>query len=248
VAIFPSDHFILAEDRFMASVRQAVAETHRFPRKLILLGMTPSGIDDGYGWIEPGEPAEGGETRSVLQFWEKPSPLQARLLLRRGALWNTFVCVSLANTLWEMSRQVVPDLYEDFMHIRRALHNSHAPLVTDTVYRMIPPVNFSTAICQPLASRLRVLPVPDVGWSDWGSVERIFASLERMGKLEECLARLRRRQGNMALVLPQLKQRSTGNNPGVPCYTHAEGVALPLEEKIRTNPRDGDTSRKARHR
>jgi mannose-1-phosphate guanylyltransferase len=248
VAIFPSDHFILAEDRFMASVRQAVAETHRFPRKLILLGMTPSGIDDGYGWIEPGEPAEGGETRSVLQFWEKPSPLQARLLLRRGALWNTFVCVSLANTLWEMSRQVVPDLYEDFMHIRRALHNSHAPLVTDTVYRMIPPVNFSTAICQPLASRLRVLPVPDVGWSDWGSVERICASLERMGKLEECLARLRRRQGNMALVLPQLKQRSTGNNPGVPCYTHAEGVALPLEEKIRTNPRDGDTSRKARHR
>jgi mannose-1-phosphate guanylyltransferase len=101
VAIFPSDHFILEEDRFMASVRQAVVETHRFPRKLILLGMTPSGIDNGYGWIEPGEPAEGGETRSVLQFWEKPSPLQAQLLLRRGALWNTFVCVTQANTLWE---------------------------------------------------------------------------------------------------------------------------------------------------
>jgi mannose-1-phosphate guanylyltransferase len=178
----------------MASVRQAVVENQRFPRALTLLGMTPSGIDDGYGWIEPGEPAEEGETRSVLQFWEKPSSLQAQLLLTRGALWNTFVCVSQAATLWEMARQVVPDLYEDFMHIRHALHSSHAPLVTDTVYRMIPAVNFSTAICQPLASRLRVLPVPDVGWSDWGSVERICASLERMGKLEECLARLRRRQ------------------------------------------------------
>ncbi|HXG24415.1 MAG TPA: hypothetical protein VNJ09_07675, partial [Chthonomonadales bacterium] len=192
---------------------------------------------------EPGEPAAGSETRSVLQFWEKPSPLQAQLLLRRGALWNTFVCISLANTLWEMTRQIVPDLYKEFMHIRRALHKSHAPLVTDTVYRMIPPVNFSTAICQPLASRLRVFPVPDVGWSDWGSVERICASLERMGKLEECMARLRRRQGNMALALPLPKQRSTGNNPGVPCHTHAEGTALPPEEKICTKPRDSATSR-----
>ncbi len=209
VAIFPSDHCIVAEDRFMASVRQAVVEIQRFPRELTLLGMTPSGIDDGYGWIEPGEPEEGCETRTVLQFWEKPSPLKAHVLLRRGALWNTFVCISQANTLWEMTRQVAPDLYDNFMHIRRALQNSHAPLVTDNVYRMIPPVNFSTAICQPLASRLRVLPVPHIGWSDWGSVERIYTSLEQMGKLDDCLARLRYRKGDAALALPLLKQRST---------------------------------------
>jgi hypothetical protein len=107
-----------------------------------------------------------------------------------------------------MARQAIPDLYDDFMYIRRALQNSHAPLVTDNVYRMIPQVNFSTAICQPLASRLRVLPVPDVGWSDWGSVERICASLEQMGKLDDCLARLRQRQGEAALDLSLRKQRS----------------------------------------
>jgi hypothetical protein len=34
-----------------------------------------------------------------------------------------------------------------------------------------------------------VFPVPEVGWSDWGSVERILTSLKQMGKLEETVAR-----------------------------------------------------------
>jgi mannose-1-phosphate guanylyltransferase len=214
VAIFPSDHFIVEEDRFMASVHQAVVETQRLPQKLTLLGMTPSCIDDGYGWIEPGEREEGRETRPVLQFWEKPSSLKASALLRRGALWNTFVCVTRTTTLWKMTQQVLPDLYEDFMDIRRALHDSQAPLVTDNVYRRLPPVNFSTGLCQPLASRLRVLPVPDVGWSDWGSVERICASLAQRGKLDECLARLRHRQGDTVPALPLLKRSSPGMRLG----------------------------------
>ena len=33
------------------------------------------------------------------------------------------------------------------------------------------------------------VPVPEVGWSDWGSVERILTSLKQMGKLEETVAR-----------------------------------------------------------
>jgi hypothetical protein len=100
------------------------------------------------------------------------------------------------------------------MHIRRALQNSHAPLVTDNVYRLMPPVNFSTAICQPLAPRLRVLPVPDVGWSDWGSAERICASLAQMGKLEDCLARLRQRPGATAPMLSLWKRQSTSIKMG----------------------------------
>ncbi len=209
VAIFPSDHFILEEDRFMAAVRDAVVETQRFPSELTLLGMTPSGLDDGYGWIEPGEPEGERATRAVHRFWEKPSLLQAYALLRRGVLWNTFVCVTQANTMWDMTRQVMPDLYEDFMHIRRALHTPHVLLVTDNVYRKIPPVNFSTALCEPLASKLRVLPVPDVGWSDWGSVQRICASLQQLGKLDDCLERLRHRQGDSALMFSLLQRQRT---------------------------------------
>ncbi len=191
VALFPSDHFIREEKRFMAVVKDAVMETQRFPRELTLLGMTPSGVDDGYGWIEPGENEAGRTTRAVLQFWEKPTPLKAYALLRRGALWNTFVCVAQASTIWEMARQAQPDLYRNFMDIRRALHKPHANTVIESIYRLMRPVNFSSDLCEPLVNKLRVLPVPDVGWSDWGSVERICTTLEQLGKLDERFTRLR---------------------------------------------------------
>lgn len=191
VAIFPSDHFMVNEARFMTTVSRAVAETRRFPRELTLLGMTPDRAEEGYGWIEPGGKEEWRDTLPVRQFWEKPDLPHTEQLLRRGAVWNTFVCVAQATTLWEMTRQATPDLYRDFMAIRRALGGPQAGVVTEYIYRTLRAVNFSSGVCEALPSRLRVLPAPAVGWSDWGSVDRIFASLEQLGKLNDCLARLR---------------------------------------------------------
>jgi hypothetical protein len=56
--------------------------------------------------------------------------------------------------------------------------------------------NFSSEVLSPLASRLRVMKVPEVGWSDWGSVERILASAKQMGRLPEIAARLKDRSIN----------------------------------------------------
>jgi mannose-1-phosphate guanylyltransferase len=208
VALFPSDHFILDEARFLASVEAAVAEIEHFPHNLTLLGMIPDGIDEGYGWIEPLEKEAGRESCGVHRFWEKPLPRQAYALLRRGALWNTFVCVARARTLWEMTQHAAPALYEAFMTIRKTLAAPHASILIDRVYQTLHQVNFSAGICTPLAARLRVLAVPEVGWSDWGSSERILASLQRIGKLDECLVRLRRRGGEVppGLLSPTLAQ------------------------------------------
>ncbi len=198
VAVFPSDHFIVQEERFMSYAQRAVAEMRRFPRELTLLGMSPDKAEEGYRWIELAEPEEGRGTRAVRRFWEKPSSADARGLFVRGALWNTFVLVAKANTLWEMVRQVAPDLYANFMSIRRALVNPHAMAIVESIYRTMRPVNFSSELCERLTSRLRVLPVAEVGWSDWGSVERICASLEQLGKLDQVLARLHHREDNAA--------------------------------------------------
>lgn len=128
-------------------------------------------------------------TRAVQRFREKPAPAQAEALFRRGALWNSFIGVAQATTVWEMIRQTAPDLYQDFMTIRRALDRPHVAEVISNVYRDTRAVNFSSEVCVLLPSRLRVLPAPEVGWSDWGSVERICASFEQLGKREESLAR-----------------------------------------------------------
>jgi mannose-1-phosphate guanylyltransferase len=184
VAIFPSDHFILDEDQFLRSVQTAVTELQQFQSELILLGMTPKDIDDGYGWIEPGDTEDRRQTRAVHRFWEKPSLLKAYALLRRGALWNTFVGVAKARTIWEMTRQAAPDLYRDFADLRESLKSPHVHKGIESLYQTLRPVNFSTGICEVLPSRLRVLPVPEVGWSDWGSVARIVATVQQLEKME----------------------------------------------------------------
>ena len=94
-----------------------------------------------------------------------------------------------ATTLWEMTRWAVPDLHHTFSNIRLMLSSSHTPLFTEHAYQTMRTVNFSSGVCEPLASRLRVLPVPDVGWSDWGSVERICASLQQLGKMDNAVQR-----------------------------------------------------------
>lgn len=207
VAIFPSDHCIRHEARFMRAVSCAVAEVERFPRDFILFGMTPETAEEGYGWIEPSTIDDGRATRGVLRFWEKPDPATTHALLSRGALWNTFVCVAWAPTIWNMVRQVAPDLDAAFANIRHALGTPAAAEVIVRVYASLRSLNFSSGVCEPLVSRLRVLPVPDVGWNDWGSIQRICDSLAQMGKLDELLARLRHHQGIDPRVFPLSHQR-----------------------------------------
>ena len=157
----------------------------------MLLGVTPDKAEEGYGWIEPREVEASWESRKVKRFWEKPSGMQAQVLLKRGALLNTFVFFTRAPTLWQMVRQAAPDLYEAFVKIRRALGSFQAEQVTENVYATLRSANFSSEICEPSSARLRVFPLPEVGWSDWGSAERILTSLKQMGKLEDLAGRLK---------------------------------------------------------
>jgi hypothetical protein len=160
VAVFPSDHFVVGEAAFMNAVAGVVAEVRRFPRRLVLLGATPEEEEGDYGWIEPA-PQEVG-------------------------------CASRAVTLWEMIERTAPDLKRTFERLRLVLRmgSEYAPIFLKRAYDTMRAVNFSSEVCEPLVSWLRVLPAPEVGWSDWGSEERILRSLRKVGKLDECLDRL----------------------------------------------------------
>jgi mannose-1-phosphate guanylyltransferase len=193
VAVFPSDHFILDEHQFMDCVQRAMWETQWFPWAVTLLGVTPDKVEDGYGWIEP-EAVDGRFTCGVRRFWEKPSLSQASTLWQQGALWNTFVCVANAGALWRLVCDVVPDLYGNFLKVRQAIGTSDEDTIVRQVYRQLRAVNFSSDVCQHQPHRLRVFPVPQVGWSDWGSVERIVSTFEQLGKTSELLARLNQNQ------------------------------------------------------
>ncbi|MCI0658532.1 MAG: hypothetical protein L0170_15885, partial [Acidobacteria bacterium] len=96
VAVFPSDHYILEEDRFMQFVSLAFDGVERYPDRVTLLGIEPDEPEPEYGYVVPEEglrPAAPGEMVRVHQFVEKPSARRAEDLIHGGALWNTSVLV-----------------------------------------------------------------------------------------------------------------------------------------------------------
>lgn len=194
VAVFPSDHFIADEETFLERLDKAVHELQYFAGALILMGVSPQGPDNGYGWIEPGEASAGRAAITVRGFWEKPDPVHSRRLKLAGCLWNTFVFVCRAKTLWEIVATSAPRLYQTFWNIRLMLHSIHASTFVEHIYQTLRPVNFSSAILAQANSYLRVVRVPEVGWSDWGTEERILASLKEIGKLDEFLQQPERAQ------------------------------------------------------
>jgi mannose-1-phosphate guanylyltransferase len=191
VVVFPSDHFILKEDRFLEAVQKALEELAKNPGKMILLGMKPHrGEETEYGYIVGTGKTRYEEVSRVAGFVEKPTLSRARELIQRGALWNTMVFAVRHDVLWEMVQRSSPTLYHAFRLIQMTLRNGSSSRSLEHLYEVIPPVNFSTAICEPLAAKLCVLPVPDVGWSDWGTAASILRTLKKLGRNDGFSGRL----------------------------------------------------------
>jgi mannose-1-phosphate guanylyltransferase len=191
VIVFPSDHFVLDEERFMDAVSKAVEDSRLNPTKMVLLGMTPqAGEETEYGYIKVARNQASESASPVAGFVEKPALPRAMELIQQGALWNTMVFAAHNAALWDMVKQSVPILYHAFRLVQMTLSHSCSTRLVDQVYETIPSVNFSSAICQPLASRLRVLPVADVGWSDWGTISSILRTAQKLGAFDTVFARL----------------------------------------------------------
>lgn len=188
VSVFPSDHFILEEDRFMAHVDLAVQAVARNPSRIVLLAMEAETAEEEYGYVVPS--GHGGEinlhgTRRVARFVEKPNKHIAHELVNSGALWNTMVMVFRAKTLLQMIQIIDGNTHEQFARILKAIGTGDEQQTTDEVYRTLQPINFSKGILQKVAKMypeaISVLPVLQVYWSDWGSPQRLLATQELLG-------------------------------------------------------------------
>ncbi len=185
IAIFPSDHFVYPEWRFLKTVRVALRAAEMFDDRVILLGATPSDLQDEYGWIVPTEAlgqCEGQRLLAVESFVEKPPPEQARGLFERGAFWNTLVLVARAQALWDIAQEYLVDLIPYFDLLRHAIGTPRETVVLEEIYRTLPKSNFSSELLQRAPGRMAVLPLEGVLWSDWGQPARIVESLDAVGK------------------------------------------------------------------
>jgi mannose-1-phosphate guanylyltransferase len=184
VGIFPSDHFIYPEWRFLHTIRLAATAAEATGR-MVLLGAPASGAEPDYGWIMRGNPlthVDGCPIFTVESFVEKPPPDHVRAAFRAGGLWNTLVMIGRAEAIWDAAAATMPELVARFASLRTAIGTSDERRVLEAIYRAMPAHNFSRAVLECLPGLIGVMELKEVTWSDWGRPERIAATLQALGK------------------------------------------------------------------
>jgi mannose-1-phosphate guanylyltransferase len=180
VVIYPSDHFVQPEGAFLASVRKAVGVAQTYPHLPVLLGARPDSPEPDYGWIVPSLAESNGHARQVERFLEKPPRSLAEIALRQGALWNTLVVASRADSLWRLAGSRLPAIMPAFERYLERLRAGGDDGALEEMYRHLPSRDFSSEVLQRAPRELRVFELKGLWWSDWGRPERILETLSRL--------------------------------------------------------------------
>ncbi|HXV62023.1 MAG TPA: sugar phosphate nucleotidyltransferase [Vicinamibacteria bacterium] len=183
VIIYPSDHFVLPEDEFLATVRSAVAAAERHADRLVIVGVEPEGPELDYGWVQPGRrlDLEEADLYEVSAFVEKPSAERSAAILALGGLWNSMVLVGRVATFWSLAWRQIPEIMPFYTLLREAVGRPAEAETLNFIYEMMPGRDFSRHVLQKAPGELAVLPLRDVLWSDWGRPERIADTLRAIG-------------------------------------------------------------------
>ena len=179
VTIFPSDHFVGHDARFMTHVAFALDTIAEFPELAVILGMAPAWAETSYGWIEPAAPISASKPPvfRVRRFWEKPDLDLARTLWRQGCLWNSFVIAANQSVLRSMIAEHAPMLSAAFKVASASLASVGEEAAADALYAKLESVGFSEQILSRCPPNLAVQRVDDVKWSDLGEPDRVFDAL-----------------------------------------------------------------------
>jgi mannose-1-phosphate guanylyltransferase len=200
VAVFPSDHFILEEERFMDHVELAARAISHDPSSIALLAMEADAPEVEYGYIVPRNepnPISLWGTRGAARFVEKPHAALAQEIVKAGGLWNTMIMVFKVRTVLAMLATLYPTVYRRFARIFDAIGTPAEMETVEAVYQLLEPMNFSKSFLEKVAEvypdAITVLPVLQVFWSDLGSPRRIAQAREILEQRAASNAELKRK-------------------------------------------------------
>jgi mannose-1-phosphate guanylyltransferase len=200
VGIFPSDHYYADNAAFTATVQSAIDISNEHNGSIVLIGAKPEWPEVEFGWIEPGASVTNGSCTplfAVSRFCEKPPITEARKLMRRGGLWNTFISIGSAGAFLKLlSATVLPAM--------TSLAEAVARGELDSVYNEIETIDFSKHVLSMSTGGLLVMADSTSGWADFGNEARVIDTLNRH-KIEPDWLRDMRRSNVPAQPKPQVR-------------------------------------------
>jgi mannose-1-phosphate guanylyltransferase len=168
MASFASDHLVRDGERFVATLREAIAGAEQ--GYLMTVGISPNRPETGYGYLECSGPVGDGPVRKVHEFKEKPSYDVARAYLESGHyFWNASMFVwRVSLFLRELERQQ-PVLFAGLDRIAEAWDTPRRDQVVAKIWPKLPKISVDYAVMEGAAATGLVATVPgDFGWNDIG--------------------------------------------------------------------------------
>jgi mannose-1-phosphate guanylyltransferase len=178
LGIFPSDHVIADEAGFLAVLEHAI-KIAAAGENMVVLGVTPTRPETGYGYIETGEILGDGSMR-VRRFTEKPNQERAEEFVTAGNYhWNGGIFVWSARTLANAIREHLSETAPILEEIAAAYGTPEFRSVFERLYPQCENISVDYAVLEPRSakgehhSNLYCLPA-NFGWNDLGSWAALY--------------------------------------------------------------------------
>jgi mannose-1-phosphate guanylyltransferase len=179
IGIFPSDHVVADRKRF-AEVIEAGVRLAAAGENIVVLGVPPTRIETGYGYVEQGAcltpECEGAvPVHRVRRFREKPDYTTAERFVAAGNYaWNGGIFLWSARTLANAIREHAPDMAPILETIAAAHGTDDFERVFAEEYPKCENISVDYAVLEPRSAkgenRSNVFCLPaDFGWNDLGS-------------------------------------------------------------------------------
>ena len=177
MGVFPSDHLILKEARFLKFVKRAFECAER-ERNVVVLGVQPRWAETGYGYIEFADKVEPGALHAarVASFHEKPDPQTAEQFVAAGNFfWNAGMFFWRAETMLELLRHHQPKTATLLAGLPPFGGRGFVGRLAE-VYPLCDNISVDYAILEKAAAAANVsgIALDDIGWSDVGSWDALY--------------------------------------------------------------------------
>jgi mannose-1-phosphate guanylyltransferase len=185
VGFFPADHHYDQSQACQRSVAAAFAAAQLDPRRVYLIGAEPDHPETEYGWIECGHEVASAplDARQVVGFVEKPTEIEAIMLMRRRCLWNTFMQVGQHQAFVSLLEAARSGLYAHCLQAASFRDPAAESAAMQALYAEIAGSDFSHDVLTMHPERLGVVTLSAAGWTDLGQPARVLEALAARGRL-----------------------------------------------------------------
>jgi mannose-1-phosphate guanylyltransferase / mannose-6-phosphate isomerase len=178
ILVLPSDHAIRRPDAFRTAVETGLVAAMR--GKLVTFGVTPSGPETGYGYIQAGSALdEAPGTHFVARFVEKPDAARAQQFLDQGDhYWNGGIFLMRADVYLDELKRYEPGILDACTAAFHSATQDRDFIRLDAAaFERSPGKSVDYAVMEH-TQHAAVVPV-DMGWSDVGSWAALLTEADR---------------------------------------------------------------------